>query len=236
MQIFPAVDILGGHCVQLVGGDRSTAQNYGTPLENAQKWIEQGASALHIVNLDGAFSASTENVACIRDVIRETDVFLEVGGGIRSIADAKGWLDSGVSRIIISTFAVQHPEAILELSREYGSERIMAGIDARGTSVSVAGWTAPAGDYLEWGRKFEKLGAGSLLYTNIDVEGRQAGINPAPIRNLLNAVSVPVIISGGISSKDDVTCVRKMGAAGCVLGSALYSGKIKLSDILEEKE
>jgi len=236
MQIFPAVDILGGHCVQLVGGDRSTARDYGTPLQNARKWIEEGASALHIVNLDGAFSASTENVSCIRDVIRETDVFLEVGGGIRSIADAKGWLNAGVSRIIISTFAVQHPEAITELSREYGSDRIMAGIDARGTSVSVAGWTAPAGDYLEWGRTFERLGAGSLLYTNIDVEGREAGINPLPIKNLLDAVTLPVIISGGISSKEDVLTIRKMGAAGCVLGSALYSGKIHLSDILEKEQ
>ena len=126
MQILPAVDILGGKCVQLVGGEKSTATVYGTPLENARRWIEQGADALHVVNLDGAFSASAENVSCIRDVIRETEVFIEVGGGIRSLDDARGWLDLGVDRIIISTFAVREPEAVAALSAEVGSERICA--------------------------------------------------------------------------------------------------------------
>ena len=236
MQILPAVDILSGRCVQLVGGDRSTAKEYGTPLENALRWIDAGASALHVVNLDGAFSASLVNVSCIREILAETDVFCEVGGGIRSIADAKGWLDAGVSRIIISTFAVQNPQAIADLAGEYGSERIMAGIDARGTSVSVAGWTKDAGNYLDWARRFEELGAGSLLYTNIDVEGQEKGINPEPVKNLLDAVSIPVIISGGITSKADVVCLRNLGTAGIVLGSALYSGKITLKEAMEQEE
>ena len=233
MQILPAVDILGGKCVQLVGGEKSTATVYGTPLENARRWIEQGADALHVVNLDGAFSASAENVSCIREVIRETEVFIEVGGGIRSLDDARGWLDLGVDRIIISTFAVREPEAVAALSAEFGSERICAGVDARGSSVSVEGWTADAGDYISWAKRFADLGAGSLLYTNIDVEGKQAGVQTEPIAKLIDAVSIPVLVSGGVSSAADVRAVKALGAGGCILGSALYSGKITLQEALE---
>ena len=233
MQILPAVDILGGTCVQLVGGEKSTATGYGSPLANARRWIEQGADALHVVNLDGAFSASAENVSCIREVIKETDVFLEVGGGIRSLDDARGWLDLGVDRIIISTFAVREPEAVAVLSDEFGSNRICAGVDARGSSVSVEGWTADAGDYVSWAKRFEELGAGSLLYTNIDVEGKQAGIQIEPIARLIDAVSIPVLVSGGVSSAADVRAVKALGAGGCIFGSALYSGKITLPEALE---
>ena len=233
MQILPAVDILGGKCVQLVGGEKSTATVYGTPLENARRWIEQGADALHVVNLDGAFSASAENVSCIREVIRETEVFIEVGGGIRSLDDARGWLDLGVDRIIISTFAVREPEAVTALAAEFGSERICAGVDARGSSVSVEGWTADAGDYISWAKRFADLGAGSLLYTNIEVEGKQAGVQTEPIAKLIDAVSIPVLVSGGVSSAADVRAVKALGAGGCILGSALYSGKITLQEALE---
>ena len=233
MQILPAVDILGGTCVQLVGGEKSTATGNGSPLANARRWIEQGADALHVVNLDGAFSASAENVSCIREVIKETDVFLEVGGGIRSLDDARGWLDLGVDRIIISTFAVREPEAVAVLSDEFGPNRICAGVDARGSSVSVEGWTADAGDYVSWAKRFEELGAGSLLYTNIDVEGKQAGIQIEPIARLIDAVSIPVLVSGGVSSAADVRAVKALGAGGCILGSALYSGKITLPEALE---
>ena len=233
MQILPAVDILGGNCVQLVGGDKSTATVYGSPLENALRWIEQGADALHVVNLDGAFSASAENVSCIREVINETNVFVEVGGGIRSLDDARGWLDLGVDRIIISTFAVREPQAVAALAKEFGSDKICAGVDARGSSVSVEGWTADAGDYISWSKRFEELGAGSLLYTNIDVEGKQAGIQTEPIARLIDAVSIPVLVSGGVSSAADVCAVKALGAGGCILGSALYSGKISLKEALE---
>ncbi len=233
MQIFPAVDILGGECVQLVGGEKSTATRYGSPLDNAKRWIDEGATALHVVNLDGAFSASAVNASCIKEVLASTDVFVEVGGGIRSLDDARGWLNLGVDRIIISTFAVREPEAVATLSKEFGSDRIMAGVDARGNSVSVEGWTADAGDYVSWARRFEELGAGSLLYTNIDVEGKQSGINEEPIARLIDAVSIPVIISGGVSSSTDVQAVKRLGADGCVLGSALYSGKLSLKEALE---
>ncbi|HJK51226.1 MAG TPA: 1-(5-phosphoribosyl)-5-[(5-phosphoribosylamino)methylideneamino]imidazole-4-carboxamide isomerase [Methanocorpusculum sp.] len=234
MEIFPAVDVLRGMCVQLVQGERSTATIYGTPLENAERWINAGAKNLHVVNLDGAFSTSSENVKVIREVVAETDVFVQVGGGIRSIADARGWLDAGVDRIIVSTFATKEPKALTALADEFGSERIMAGVDARAGEIAVSGWQETAGDYIEWAQLFEQLGAGSLLYTNVDVEGLQAGIAQEPVKALIEAVSIPVVVAGGVSSVADVSVLRRLGAAGCVLGSALYSGKIHLNEVLKE--
>ena len=232
MEIFPAVDVLRGMCVQLVQGERSTATIYGTPLENAERWINAGAKNLHVVNLDGAFSTSSENVKVIREVVAGTDVFVQVGGGIRSIADARGWLDAGVDRIIVSTFATKEPKALTALADEFGSERIMAGVDARAGEIAVSGWQETAGDYIEWAQLFEQLGAGSLLYTNVDVEGLQAGIAQEPVKELIEAVSIPVVVAGGVSSVADVSALRRLGAAGCVLGSALYSGKIHLNEAL----
>ncbi|MDV0442981.1 1-(5-phosphoribosyl)-5-[(5-phosphoribosylamino)methylideneamino]imidazole-4-carboxamide isomerase [Methanorbis rubei] len=234
MEVFPAVDVLRGMCVQLVQGERSTATVYGTPLENAQKWISLGAKNLHVVNLDGAFSASFENARVIREVVSETDVFVQVGGGIRSIADARGWLDAGVDRIIVSTFATKEPQSISALAKEFGSDRIMAGVDARAGEIAVSGWQETAGDYIEWAQLFEQLGAGSLLYTNVDVEGLQAGIAVEPVKALIDAVSVPVVVAGGVSSTADVSALKSFGAFGCVLGSSLYSGKISLQDALKE--
>ncbi len=233
MEIFPAVDILSGNCVQLVQGERSTATVYGSPLENARKWLSRGARNLHVVNLDGAFSTAGKNVEVIRELVSQTDAFVQVGGGIRSLADARGWLDAGVDRIIISTFATKEPEAVSVLAREFGSERIMAGVDARAGEIAVAGWQETAGDYLAWAQRFAELGAGSLLYTNVDVEGLQSGIASEPVRALIEAVSVPVVVAGGVSSATDVMELKRLHAAGCVLGSSLYSGKIRLEEALE---
>jgi len=233
MEVFPAVDILSGNCVQLVGGDRRTATVYGSPLINARRWIQDGASNLHIVNLDGAFAASDKNVGQIRELIDTTDVFVQVGGGIRSLQDARGWLNCGVSRIILSTFATREPAVIRQLSNEFGSERIMAGVDARKGELAISGWQELAGDYIGWAEKFEELGAGSLLYTNVDVEGKESGIDGAPVQKLIDAVSIPVIVADGVTTPSDVLLLKQLGANGCILGSALYSGKISLKEALE---
>lgn len=233
MEIFPAVDILNGNCVQLVGGVKSSASEFGSPMKNARRWIFEGAKNLHIINLDGAFDSSNANAGIIRELVETTDVFIELGGGIRSLEDARGWLNLGVQRIILSTFATQKPEIIKILSDEFGSERIMAGVDAKGSSIAIEGWQKTAGDFIDWAKKFEELGAGSLLYTNVDVEGKQSGFDEKPVKELLKSVKIPVVISGGVSSKNDVSALKNLGAGGCVLGSALYSGKITLKDALE---
>lgn len=231
--VFPAVDILGGACVQLVQGRRETATSYGDPLACARRWLEEGARALHIVNLDGAFGNAARNAEVIRRLVREQDVFLQLGGGIRSLDDARGWLETGVDRVILSTLAIRDPGSVTRLASEFGAGRVMAGVDAKGGQVVVKGWQEPAGDYLEWAGKLEAAGAGSLLYTNVDVEGLQQGIRPEPVRRLLSATRLPVVVAGGISSAADVALLRDMGASGVVLGSALYSGKISVREAME---
>jgi phosphoribosylformimino-5-aminoimidazole carboxamide ribotide isomerase len=234
MKIFPAVDILNGRCVQLVQGKRESATAYGDPLSCATRWLDEGATALHIVNLDGAFGSSSGNAALIKDLIKKTGVEIELGGGIRSVEDARHWLETGVDRVIISTLAVQDPECIRTLVQEFGSNRVMPGVDARGGQIAVHGWQETAGDYLDWAARFEQLGAGSLLYTNVDVEGLQQGVRFRPVKCLIDRVGIPVVVAGGVTSRSDVTGLRDAGAHGAVLGSALYSGKITLKDALEE--
>jgi phosphoribosylformimino-5-aminoimidazole carboxamide ribotide isomerase len=234
MKIFPAVDILGGRCVQLVQGKRESATTYGDPLACATRWIDEGATALHVVNLDGAFGSSSGNAALIMDLIRKTGVEIELGGGIRSVEDSRHWLETGVERVIISTLATQDPACIRTLAREFGSSRVMPGVDAKGGQIAVHGWQETAGDYLDWAARFEQLGAGSLLYTNVDVEGLQQGVRFGPVKRLIDRVGIPVVVAGGVSSRADVAGLRDAGAYGAVLGSSLYSGKISLADALEE--
>ncbi len=233
MEIFPAVDILDGRCVQLVQGKREQATVYGDPLAWAVKWLDAGADALHIINLDGAFGQATQNADLIRKLIRETDVTVELGGGIRSLEDAAGWLDIGVERVILGTLAVRDPGAVGTIADEFGSRHVMAGVDARGGEVVIEGWEESAGDYLAWAERFESLGAGSLLFTNVDVEGLQQGIALEPVVRLLARTGLPVVASGGVSSASDVAALRDAGVAGAVLGSALYAGKIRIEEALE---
>lgn len=234
MKIFPAVDILGGKCVQLVQGKRESATAYGDPLSCAVRWLNEGATALHVVNLDGAFGSSAKNAGLIRNLIRKTGTEIELGGGIRSVDDARHWLETGVERVIISTLATQDPGCIRILAEEFGSKRIMPGVDAKGGQIAVHGWQKTAGDYLYWAKKFEESGAGSLLYTNVDIEGLQEGVRIEPVKSLIDHVRIPVVVAGGVSARSDVAGLREAGAYGAVLGSALYSGKITLADALEE--
>ena len=233
MTVFPAVDILGGKCVQLVQGKRETATVFGDPLDCARRWVEAGAEALHVINLDGAFGESGRNAAIIQEIIRETGVFMQLGGGIRSPGDARSWLETGVDRVILGTLAVREPESVHTLSGEVGASRVMASVDARAGQVVVEGWRATGGDYLAWARRFEDLGAGGLLFTNVDVEGLQQGIRSEPVEKLLGATGLPVVVAGGITSLEDVAALRDLGASGVVLGSALYSGKIDLGKAME---
>jgi phosphoribosylformimino-5-aminoimidazole carboxamide ribotide isomerase len=232
MKIYPAVDILGGRCVQLVQGRRESATDFGDPLARATQWLEEGATALHVINLDGAFGGARANAALIRELVSKTGVEIQIGGGIRSVADARAWLETGVERIIIGTLATEHPEVLGTLAAEYGSARIMAGVDARDGQIAVEGWQQTRGDYCAWATRFEEQGAGSLLYTNVDVEGLQQGIRLKPVRDLISTVSIPVIVAGGVSSPSDLQGLHLAGAAGAVLGSALYSGKITLEEAL----
>ena len=236
MRIFPAVDILGGRCVQLVQGKRESATAYGDPLSCARHWLDAGAEALHVVNLDGAFGESAKNADLIRALVKDTGVEIQLAVGSAPLRMGAAGSGPVLTRIILSTLAIQNPDSIRQLATEFGSDRVMAGVDAKGGKVAIHGWQETAGDYIGWAKTFEKLGAGSLLYTNVDVEGLQQGVAIEPVRQLISHVRVPVVVPGGVSGRADVAALRDAGAYGAVLGSALYSGKINLSEALEESQ
>ena len=229
-EVIPAVDIQDGEAVQLVGGERETGTAYGDPVEAAAGWVDAGASILHLVDLDGAFEGERRNAPVIDSIVASVDVETQLGGGIRSAADARDLLERGVDRVIIGTAAVENPDIVREIS-ETRPGSVMVSLDSRAGEVQVAGWTEGTGlDPVEAASRYERLGAGAILFTDIDVEGRMVGIRSDPIRQLVEAVDIPVVASGGVGSIDDIQTIRDAGAAGVVVGTALYEGVFDLAE------
>jgi phosphoribosylformimino-5-aminoimidazole carboxamide ribotide isomerase len=232
---FPAVDLRGGKCVQLVGGVPGTeVVSLNNPLAAAESFAALGADHLHIIDLDGAIQGVRINAPILSEIVKKLDLFIQVGGGIRSREDVRSLLDLGVDRVIMGTAVLKNPGMVKELSGEYGSERIMVALDVRRGDVTTEGWQRTVGKKaVPLGMLFEQEGAGSILFTNIDVEGRQNGINIAPIRLLVESVKIPVVAAGGVTTVDDVLALRDAGAAGAVAGTAIYTGKLNVRKALD---
>ncbi len=237
MIIIPAVDLKNGKCVQLVQGEPGTEQVIiDNPAEVALSWQEKGALRLHIVDLDGALG-SGENIPIVQEIVEKTSVPIQMGGGIRSVSDAKKLLDTGISTIIIGTMAIKNPEVIKELSDEYGSERICISLDSKNNRVVTHGWKESTDKTpLEYAKIFEQKGAGSILFTNVDVEGLLEGINIEPVKELIDNISIPIIYSGGITSLDDLKVLSDIGVDYVVIGSALYKGLFEFEDTLKYQQ
>lgn len=233
--IIPAVDIKEGKCVQLVQGEPGTEQVViENPNEVAKDWENRGAHILHIIDLNGAFGDNEKNVEVIKKILTEVNVPIQMGGGIRTKEDAIRLLEMGVNKVILGTMAIENPENVKELSEEFGSERIVVALDSKDSKVVVKGWTEKTSKSApEYGKIFEECGAGGILFTNVDYEGLLKGFDVDPLLELLNVVNIPVIYSGGITSLEDIKKVSETDAAGVVVGSALYKGKINFEDALK---
>jgi phosphoribosylformimino-5-aminoimidazole carboxamide ribotide isomerase len=233
--IIPAVDIKNGKCVQLVQGEPGTEQVViENPHEVAKNWENRGARILHVIDLDGAFGDSKKNVEVIKKIISEINVPVQMGGGIRTKDDAAKLLKMGVHKVILGTMAIENPEIVQELSNEFGSERIIVALDSKDSMVVVKGWTEKTSKSApEYGKIFEENGAGGILFTNVNYEGLLKGFDVNPLMELLNAVDISVIYSGGITSIEDIKKVSATDAAGVVVGSALYKGKISFEEALK---
>lgn len=233
--IFPAVDLRGGRCVQLVQGvPGSEVVSLDDPLGQALRWVEMGANHLHIIDLDGAIEGVRLNAPILKRIVEELDVFVQVGGGIRSRSDVAEVLDTGVDRVILGTMALRDPPVVMRLSDEYGPDRIMVALDVRNGMVTSEGWQRTLEfNAIELGMVFESFGAGSILFTNIDTEGQQRGVDPEPTRELVEAVSIPVVAAGGVSSLNDIKLLSEAGAAGAVIGTAIYTGVLDLRAALD---
>jgi len=229
-EVIPAVDMQEGEVVQLVQGERGTATRYGDPVEAARRWIDEGARTLHLVDLDGAFEGERVNADAVDAVLDAVDVPVQLGGGIRTAADALDLLDRGVDRVILGTAAVENPDIVAEISEEH-PESVMVSLDAKDGEVVVSGWTESTGlDPAEAADRYEDLGAGAILFTDVDVEGQLEGINRESVERVVDAVDVPVVASGGVTTLDDVRALREAGAAAVVVGTALYEGRFTLDE------
>jgi phosphoribosylformimino-5-aminoimidazole carboxamide ribotide isomerase len=232
---FPAVDLRGGRCVQLVGGVPGTEViSLEDPLAQARRWAAEGADRLHIIDLDGALQGKRINAPLIRAMVEEMDLFLQVGGGIRTPAAVEELLTLGVDRVILGTAAIESPDLVEDLAEVYERERIMVALDVKRGQVTSEGWQRTVGERaVDLGRLMEAKGAGSILFTNIDVEGRQLGIDIEPTKQLVEALRIPVVAAGGVTSIEDVLALREAGAAGAVAGTAIYTGKLSVRQTLE---
>lgn len=236
-EVIPAIDLKGGRCVQLRQGKKeavifSSAEN---PVEIARKWVTQGATRLHIIDLDGAFQEEKNNFEVIKNIAESKGVRgkakIQVGGGIRSYEAAVKLLEIGTSvdRIIFGTAALKFPNLIEKVANEFSSERVMVALDVRKGKVAIDGWRETTRvEAKKAANQAEKIGAGSLLFTNIDVEGLMKGVETKIIKEFVGSVSVPVVVAGGVTNIEDVMRIKEAGASGVVIGSALYKGKIDL--------
>ncbi|MBR3214494.1 MAG: 1-(5-phosphoribosyl)-5-[Methanosphaera sp.] len=237
MIIIPAVDIKNSKCVQLVQGEPGTEQVIiDNPADVAVKWINKGAKRLHIVDLDGALG-SGQNINIVKEIVEKSTVPTQMGGGIRTMDDARKLLDVGIDTVIIGTMAIENPDIIEELSNEYGKDRICVSLDSKDNRVVTHGWTKFTDKTpLEYARIFQDKGAGFILFTNVDVEGLLNGINLDIAENLISNIDIPVIYSGGITSIDDIKSLKQINTEYVVIGSALYKGLIEFEDLLEYQD
>ncbi|MBV0902207.1 1-(5-phosphoribosyl)-5-[(5-phosphoribosylamino)methylideneamino]imidazole-4-carboxamide isomerase [Haloarcula salina] len=234
-EVVPAVDMQDGQVVQLVGGERGTEKTYGDPVEAARRWVDAGARTLHLVDLDGAFEGERRNAAAIDAVLDAVgdDAAVQLGGGIRTAEDAISLLDRGLDRVILGTAAVENPDIVAEISEPH-PESVLVSLDAKGGEVVVSGWTEGTGlDPAEAAERYADLGAGGILFTDVDVEGRLDGVRTDPVRRLVEAVDIPVVASGGVATIDDVLALERAGAAAVVVGSALYEGEFTLEAAMD---
>ncbi len=236
MILFPAIDLKDGACVRLKLGDMSQATIYNeNPAAQATAFEEQGFKWLHVVDLNGAFEGQSVNGAAVEAILKATKKPVQLGGGIRTLAQIEGWLDKGLARVILGTVAVRNPALVKEAGRLFPG-RVAVGIDAKGGKVAVEGWgQASELGVIELALKFEGAGVSAIIYTDIDRDGILAGINWASTLDLARAVTIPVIASGGLASLDDI---KKLAAPECAIlegaisGRALYDGRIDPGEAL----
>lgn len=234
MLVIPAVDLLGGRCVRLVRGDPERSKvYYDDPVVAARLLEEQGASLVHVVDLDAALG-SGDNTASIRRILENVDVKVEVGGGIRSLETADSLLKLGAYRVIFGTVAVKNPKLVREAVGRFGSESVVVAVDERDGMVAVHGWKQKSAvAYLDFAKSFEKIGVGALIFTPVSVDGTLGGPQVEKTKRLVEAVDVPVVASGGVATLDDLVALAKTGAAGAIVGTAIYEKRFTVKEALE---
>jgi phosphoribosylformimino-5-aminoimidazole carboxamide ribotide isomerase len=236
-ELIPAIDLKGGHCVRLKQGRMDDATDYGDdPAAMASHWQSLGATRLHVVDLDGAFAGKPANRAAIRGICDALDIPVQLGGGLRDLAMIEGTLNLGINRVILGSIAVSNPSLVEEACKAFPGQ-ICVGIDAKGGMVAVHGWDDVTDvKAVDLARKFEDAGVSAIIYTDIARDGMLTGPNIEETVNLAKAISIPVIVSGGVARMDDVTaCAAHVndGICGAITGRAIYEGTIDFAEAMK---
>lgn len=234
MILYPAIDLHNGQVVRLLEGDITQQTVFSDdPLTIAQRWVDEGAAWLHIVNLDGAFGQASLNLQVL-EAICQLGVPVQFGGGVRSLAQLEKALKLGVQRVILGTVALQQPQVVLDALTAFGAEAVCVGLDARDGYVATHGWqTASEVTPIELGNIMAGHGVRHALYTNVNRDGRMSGADISGTAALATATGLSVIASGGVNSLDDLRALQKTGViAGAVTGMALYTGAFSLAAAL----
>ena len=234
MELFPAIDLIGGCAVRLVKGDYAQKTVYSDdPAEVARSFAAAGAKYLHVVDLEGAKDGGTPNLDTIKNIVKTGNLLVEVGGGIRSEEVIKKYLDAGVFRVILGTAAVQNPAFLEEMVQKYG-EKIAVGVDIKDGMVAIKGWTeVSAESCFDFCEKLQKIGVKTIICTDISKDGLLSGTNLELYKELSEKFSVDIVASGGVTTLDDVKKLADMGMYGAILGKALYTGNIDLKAAVE---
>ena len=235
MRVLPAIDLKDGQCVRLKKGDYGTAHKVAEDaVETAKSFLAAGAELIHMVDLDGAKDGSHANYDVVRRVLAETGAQIELGGGIRTMADVEAVLALGVSRVIIGSAAVKNPELVREAVAQYG-DKIAVGIDALGGTVRTEGWLKDSGeDYIAFAKLMESYGVRTIIFTDIDKDGMLEGPNFEQLGRLRAAVSCGIVASGGVSTLSDIARLRDMGIDEAIAGKAVYTGALDLAAAIGE--
>ena len=234
MELFPAIDLIGGCAVRLVKGDYAQKTVYSdNPAEVAKSFAAAGAKYLHVVDLEGAKDGGTPNLETIKNIVENGGLLVEVGGGIRSEEVIQKYLDAGVFRVILGTAAVQNPAFLEDMVQKYG-EKIAVGVDIKDGMVAIKGWTeVSAESCFDFCEKLQKIGVKTIICTDISKDGLLSGTNLELYKELSEKFSVDIVASGGVTTLDDVKKLAEMGMYGAILGKALYTGNIDLKAAVE---
>jgi len=233
MKVYPAIDLIEGKAVRLLRGDYNKMDVYSVfPEKIAAGFEKDGATRLHVVDLDGAKDGGTPNFELITRMVKSTKLFVEVGGGIRDMDTARKYLDCGVSRIILGTAAVTD-EAFLEEAVKTFGDKVAIGVDVKDEKLAIHGWTEESGiNCFDFCEKLEKLGVSCVICTDISRDGAMEGVNTELYRRLTEKFKMEIVASGGVTTLDDLDDLRETGVAGAILGKSLYTGRIQLRDAL----
>jgi len=236
MILYPAIDLKDGQCVRLLHGDMDKATVFNTsPADQAERFVKDGFTWLHVVDLNGAIQGKSINTAAVQSILEAVSIPVQLGGGIRTLEGVEAWIEAGVSRVILGTVAVHNPDLVRKAAKLW-PEQIAVAVDVRDGKVAIDGWTGLSDlDAITLGKRFEDVGVAALIVTDISRDGALTGVNVEGVGELADAVSIPVIASGGVASVADIERLKArkgVEIAGAILGRSLYAGTIRPAEAL----